>query len=111
MRISLPTFSGMKEASNEMKEVVKWLNDLAQALARFTAKGITFRDNLNHEVFVVRNVAADAAWIEVTHSLKRLPTGYMLQRGGTSAVQDAILGERSVKFLLAGYTEITIVIC
>lgn len=110
MKLNIPTFSGLKEASKEMKEVIKWLNDLAQNLSNFSSKGIAVRDNLDHNVFVVRNDSAMPEWITIPHNLKRVPTGYFLQKGGTYSVQDAILGERTAQFLISSYTEVTVVI-
>lgn len=110
MRIALPSFSGLKELPSNMKEIVKVLEELGRNLVDFTSKGIITSDNLSTEVIRVINEDALSSWIEVKHSLKRQPIGFVFQSGGPGYVLDSELREKTCRFLLSGGVKVTLVL-
>jgi hypothetical protein len=110
MKISIPTLSGIKVFDSGLRDIVRTIENLAQELMLFTANGITVKENVSHEVVTVQNEGILPSWVTVKHSLRRIPLGVMLQKGGSAYILDVKLNERSAEFYLAGGSQLTLVL-
>jgi hypothetical protein len=110
MKITVPSFAGLKDIPQNMKEVIKILEDAFKAIASFTSNGFIARDNLSYEIVTIINDKGSRQMVTVTHSLKRVPLGFFIQTGAAASLTSYKFDEKSVTFMVTASTTTKIVL-